>query len=129
MSRVLIEVRLPPIPSTNALYSNVPGKGRVKTTTYKRFIRNAGLCVLQALRGMGQPTIKENQRLRFELDICDRWFTRTGTPKKADIDNRIKAAQDAVMSAIGIDDSHIFEVIARKIEGKIEESKARVILI
>lgn len=78
---------------------------------------------------MGQPTIKENQRLRFELDICDRWFTRTGTPKKADIDNRIKAAQDAVMSAIGIDDSHIFEVIARKIEGKIEESKARVILI
>jgi crossover junction endodeoxyribonuclease RusA len=33
---------LPPPPSTNALYANVPGKGRVKTRAYKAWITEAG---------------------------------------------------------------------------------------
>ena len=39
---MLVSFNLPMPPSTNALYANVPGKGRVKTARYKVWIDEAG---------------------------------------------------------------------------------------
>ena len=39
---IAVEFRLPMPPSTNALYANAPGKGRVKTTRYRSWIDEAG---------------------------------------------------------------------------------------
>jgi crossover junction endodeoxyribonuclease RusA len=38
----MIEIRLPLPPSTNALYANVPGKGRVKSSRYRTWLNAAG---------------------------------------------------------------------------------------
>lgn len=38
----MISFTLPAPPSVNTLYANVPGKGRVKTRAYKRWIEDAG---------------------------------------------------------------------------------------
>lgn len=39
---MIVTFTLPMPPSTNALYRNVPGKGRVKTADYKAWIKDAG---------------------------------------------------------------------------------------
>ena len=41
----MIELRLPLPPSTNHLYANVAGKGRVKSSRYRTWINAAGWCL------------------------------------------------------------------------------------
>lgn len=119
-ARLILEVDLPVIPSANRLYRNMPRRGRVKTGEYRRFCRAAGMATLAAIhrRGLGKPRFECLARLRFELDVMGSWLTKAGEPRRVDIDNRIKAAQDAVLGALGLDDRHVWEVEARKVEGE-----------
>lgn len=129
-SSKLIEVNLPRPPSTNSLFTNAPGKRRVKTSTYRTFLKNAKLCTLVALKGKGkryyQSRVKTGTTLRFELDILGNWHNKNGTIKEVDVDNFIKAAMDAVFSTLCINDKHVFEVTARKIQSKVNGAVARI---
>lgn len=92
---VPVVYQIPPPPSVNSLYRNVPGKGRVKTERYKTWQRAAlNELVAQRARHFDQPCIvnlslPENQR--------------------GDIDNRLKPVLD-LLKAAGVltDDSKAY---------------------
>lgn len=48
-------------------------------------------------------------------------YTKDGRPKKFDITNRIKALDDCICDAIGIDDRHIFQSYSEKLVGEVIE--------
>lgn len=79
---ISIHLELPLPPSVNALYANVPGKGRVKTKTYREWIRAASNRVF----GTSIPE-RIDGSFTAEIDI----FQRT---LGSDLDNRIKACLD-----------------------------------
>lgn len=76
-------LNLPRPPSVNAMFRNVPGVGRVKTTDYKNWIKEAGW-MLNAQRP--QP-IQGDYRLLVLVG-----------PTRADIDNLTKAINDLLQS-------------------------------
>lgn len=52
----MIEFTVPPPPSTNHLYFNVAGRGRVKTSAYKAWLEEAGWAAKkQRLASFGGP--------------------------------------------------------------------------
>jgi len=75
-------ISLPFPPSVNAMYRNVPGRGRVKDDPYKRWIENAGWELLS------QRPRKFKQRVSVRISM--------NPPRRScgDVDNRIKAVLD-----------------------------------
>lgn len=58
----------------------------------------------------------EGKRLEFNMYVSKPdWFTKDGRVKKNDITNRIKIFEDAVMEALGLDDSHVWIFRVHKI--------------
>ena len=76
-------VELPFPPSVNAMFFNVPGRGRVKTTDYKAWELEAGLMLRRQ-----KPTIF-SERVEISVDLDE---TRRG-----DADNRFKAVADLLV--------------------------------
>lgn len=77
-------IDLPLPPSVNALYRNVPGRGRVKTAAYKRWgAVAAGYAWRQKPLG-GFPRFERN----FEIVIL------VPAKMRGDVDNRAKASLD-----------------------------------
>lgn len=115
-------VTLPLPPSANKLFANVPGKGRVKTKAYARWRRNAILAIfaqVRADRRVGGPV---------SLSLC------VPSGMRGDLDNRLKAAIDALVASNRIDDDkHVQSILilrggadAGTVEVKVEASvKAR----
>lgn len=91
---------LPVPPSVNALYANVPGKGRVKTAAYRAWLTEAGWAV-RAQRPV--PIVGE-----YELHI------EVARNKRRDLDGYLKAPSDLLVS-LGIipDDRHCVVLSAR----------------
>lgn len=90
-----------PPPSVNKLFANVSGKGRVKTKDYAQWIRATGWEV----KAQGKPPVLG----KVIVDITIRRMS-----VRADIDNRIKAILDLLVSVHMIDDDqHVEEVRAR----------------
>lgn len=93
-------VTLPLPPSANKLFANVPGKGRVKTKAYKLWRKNAVLSIfaqVRADRRIGGPV---------GLTLC--------VPRgmRGDLDNRLKAAIDALVASNRIDDDeHVQSIL------------------
>ena len=84
-------IRLPTPPSTNQLFANVPGKGRVVSKKYKAWRLEAGLKLnTQNHVGFGS--------LPVQLGILIPQKTR------GDLSNRIKALEDLLVSHRLIDD-------------------------
>jgi crossover junction endodeoxyribonuclease RusA len=82
----VIRAVLPYPPSTNTLYRNVAGKGRVKTAKYKAWIDEAG-----HLLNLGHhPAIKGDYVLDIALFQAD--------ARRRDIDNGIKAISDLLVA-------------------------------
>ena len=77
-------IRLPVPPSTNALYRNAPGRGRVKTAAYKAWIEAAGW----ALKTQHCRIVIG----RAEVEIA---FPRNN---RRDLDNGAKAALDLLVA-------------------------------
>jgi crossover junction endodeoxyribonuclease RusA len=81
----VIRAVLPYPPSTNTLYRNVAGKGRVKTAKYKQWIDEAGF----VLMFKHLPAITGPYVLQIALFSADN--------RRRDIDNGIKAISDVLV--------------------------------
>jgi Holliday junction resolvase RusA-like endonuclease len=98
-------IRLPMPPSTNALYFNVPRKGRVKTQAYTKWLEQADRWCLVNKTKIG--TVLGSCELQIRV------------PKsRGDVSNRIKALEDYLVSRkITGDDKH-----NRKVSIEVDES-------
>lgn len=85
----MIMLSLPMPPSTNALYRNVAGRGRVKTERYKTWLRAAGNEVLATPLSRRAPI-----KGKFTLTVL------AGRPDKGqrDLDNLLKAVGDLLQA-------------------------------
>lgn len=103
MSNALVLTLQHAPPSTNHLYANVAGKGRVKAKRYKEWKNTVGWDLNQQNYTLIRGPV--------ELDLTVR------RPKKgvrADISNRIKAVEDLLVDhQVLKDDSQVMEVRAR----------------
>ena len=52
----------------------------------------------------------------LELDFSDSWYTQSGTPKRKDMPNLLKACIDALAEHYGFEDSLIWNLMARKVD-------------
>jgi Holliday junction resolvase RusA-like endonuclease len=90
---------LPLPPSSNRLFANVPGKGRIKTRAYKNWRKAAVLSIFAQVRAdlrIGGPV---------GLQIC------VPTGMRGDLDNRLKALIDALVASNRIDDDkHVHRI-------------------
>jgi Holliday junction resolvase RusA-like endonuclease len=84
-----ITFKLPAPPTTNQLFANVRGKGRVKTLAYRAWLQNAGI-ILNASR--------VGKRLTFEVPAAV--TVRIGKCNQAkDADNQLKPVVDLLVAA------------------------------
>lgn len=99
-------VELLPPPSVNEMYRNVPKKGRVKTTDYKRW----ALYACAAIKGC--VPAKSCVRGKFAVAI------NLPAKMRGDIDNRVKGILDALVTSGRIDDDkHLEELhVCRRAE-------------
>ncbi len=81
-------LKIPFPPSTNNLYLNMRGRGRVQTPAYRAWIIEAGA---ELKRQVKPPCFADDDRVVIKIDLDD---TRRG-----DADNRNKAILDALVSA------------------------------
>jgi len=97
-----LEIRLgDPPPSSNNMFANVPGKGRIKSKLYNLWIESAGWeARTQSVNRVGGSVL---------IDI-----TVFRMSKIADIDNRVKACIDLLVAHDLIDDDkNVQEIRAR----------------
>lgn len=78
-------VTVPAPPSVNALYRNLPGKGRVRTSTYKDWAGHAGW----VLKSQAPPPVPGRVIIILGLERDS---------AAADIDNRVKALFDLLVT-------------------------------
>lgn len=90
---------MPTPPSTNELYKNVKGRGRVKAGVYDNFIMMA----IAAIR---------RQKIARIPGYVSAVFGVERMSLQADIDNRLKAMLDAIVKAEIIDDDRFVTSIA-----------------
>ena len=100
----MIEIRLPVPPSVNALYFNLPKRGRAKTKEYKDWLANADSWYRAQMRKLGSvepgPCVVE---------------IRLPAKMRGDVSNRTKAAEDFLVSRlITADDRHNWKVSAER---------------
>ncbi len=78
-------IRLPMPPSSNNMFTNARGKGRVKSGVYVTWSNRAAWIVRDAVRApLDRP--------------CSVAIDLIGLPKTADIDNRVKPVLDALQN-------------------------------
>lgn len=95
----MFHVKLPPPPSVNRAFRNVPGKGRVKTRDYRIWRQAAVLSIYAQVRA--------DQRIAGNVSVT------IGLPVtlRGDIDNRIKGLLDALVASNRIDDDRFVTTI------------------
>lgn len=96
MEQKITLTRVPP--SVNAMYRNVPGRGRVKTQDYKNWLK------------FSEPELMIQRPRRFvrRVDILIR-IPSSQVRRNSDGDNRVKAIMDLlVRQRVIIDDSRDF---------------------
>jgi Holliday junction resolvase RusA-like endonuclease len=107
---------LPSPPSTNHLFANLRGGGRIKTTLYKEWQRGAGLLLNVARLGrMAGP---------LEIEIA---IGQCG--ERRDADNFVKPILDLLKSCGVISDDNIsvvHDVRVRRAFGEVEDGHVRV---
>lgn len=99
----MFHLQLPPPPSVNRAFRNVPGKGRVKTRDYRNWRRNAVLSIFAQVRA--------DQRIGGNVAVT----VSLPTTMQGDIDNRLKGILDALVASRRIDDDkHVTTITVRK---------------
>lgn len=108
-----VEINLPAPPSTNQLYTNLPGRGRIKSKMYKSWINAAGW------RLNFGPAGKIEGRYRLTVFV---------NPNRGDIDNRVKAISDLlVTNGVVLDDKYA-DAVSVKRDESIPHSDCRVVV-
>lgn len=120
MSEIML-LDFPMPPSENAMYRNREKGGRCATKAlldYRQAVQDwvwSHQNQFHRIRKM----IPKNELLRVGTVFCfprSRIFTKDGRPKRLDTSNRIKAIHDEVGKLLEIDDSHIWDFFAMKME-------------
>lgn len=115
-------------PSVNKLYANVRGR-RVKTQLGRIWATNSiwpiGMACQSAYGTRSLSDLKGRPlwlQLRFSRPS---WRAKSGSGLyvRPDVSNFIKCAEDAFISALGLDDSAVVELVASKIEGRAEATE------
>lgn len=118
----ILDVAVPFLPpSTNALYANVRGRGRVKTTVYEKFVNEVSLFFMNTLTG-NEPVANGGKGHALVITVfLPNMFT---VSKKAasrftafDASNRLKPIEDAIVRLVGIDDKCFVDTSIRKRKG------------
>lgn len=133
MEGILIH-NFPLPPSENAMYRNVPGVGRVaarELVEYRRAcnaygLRNAGK--FSEIRAILKSRWKDFEHYKVDYFFVfkrERLYTKAtkkerSRPKKLDVANRIKAAQDCLFAILEVDDKHIWATSIEKLDGEVE---------
>lgn len=89
---------LPAPPSTNALFRNVKGRGRAKTKDYKDWLNHAGWSL-------------KSQTINTMTDPCVVTIGVERHSNQADIDNRIKATLDALVTYGALADDSLVTLV------------------
>lgn len=111
----MASVTLPVPPSVNGLYRNVPGRGRVKTKEYSDWFARGYL----ALRHQPWDYVPGKVLLCMKV---------SPQGPMADLDNRIKAAQDLLVKARVIDDDrHVVGLTA--CWGEVRDNLVRIAVL
>jgi Holliday junction resolvase RusA-like endonuclease len=96
----LTPLSLPYPPTLNNLFANVPGKGRVKSNTYRRWLAEA----LALLRAQRAPKVLGSYHLRILAYRPDR--------RARDLDNLAKTTSDVLKLAGVIEDDSLAKTIS-----------------
>lgn len=88
-------------PSTNGLYANVAGRGRVKSESYKAF-RQA---FMWDVKRQHPPSIRGHYRMSVEFS----WLKRRSN---SDLSNRLKGLEDALVEMRVIEDDSLADAIS-----------------
>jgi crossover junction endodeoxyribonuclease RusA len=95
----MVKLSLPVTPSVNAMYRNVPKKGRVKSRVYRDWLRDADAHFLMQKRRIA--SVEGEYEVAIKLPKATR----------GDVDNRTKAVLDFMVSrGITADDRHCRKV-------------------
>ena len=109
-ARAALTFDLPMPPSVNAMFSNVAGRGRVKTKVYRAWIAEAGW-MLVAQRNQQGPHRRIDDAVRVEVDAY------RPASRRRDLDNILKALLDLLTHTQTIkDDSQVVEINARWVD-------------
>lgn len=99
----MFHVQIPPPPSVNRAFRNVPGKGRVKTRDYRSWRRDALLTIYEQVRA--------DRRIGGPVAVT----ISLPSSMRGDIDNRIKGLLDALVASGRIDDDkHVSALTVRR---------------
>lgn len=85
-------------PSTNHLFANVAGRGRIKSEAYRTWINAAGWDVAKARPG------KISGHINLKLTFCE-----SKRRSNSDLSNRIKAVEDLLVRHGVIDDDSLVD--------------------
>jgi Holliday junction resolvase RusA-like endonuclease len=98
-------------PSVNAMYLT-RGRHRVLTPAARGWKAEAAIALAEQLEGSeGQLEALVGQRLSVSVKLySDRWWCKNGNVRKVDCSSYEKCLIDSVFAALGIDDSHIFDL-------------------
>ena len=109
-------VEVPGLPlSVNKAYRGRRFKTK-ELTSYKAFVGSH-------MGNMHTPVGK----LSVEVDlISDDWMCKNGNVKKRDIDNCLKTLLDSIFSCLDTDDSYIWDLKVRKVDGPIQKTVVRI---
>lgn len=116
----MIVIRIPGLPPTvnNAFVNGRNGRHlSQEATVWKQGVMLATICTRQkAIHGLVEVS------LTF---YSEKWRTKAGKPRKIDVANLEKLFVDAVFKQLGMDDSNIWKLTLRKLDGP-EESVIRI---
>lgn len=126
----MISFELPGLPpSTNHAYFTLPKGGRSLTKAGKKFKVETAAYITRHLQSQVRD-VKQNHPyglgIQLHMSIFDKRPGRGARYKKVDASNRIKLLEDAVASAIGIDDSQFVTCVIGKVESPTEMTKVIV---
>lgn len=116
-------------PSVNACYANV-GRRRVSSAALKKFKASAMMWAvlnrphLVELRQEVSSNLdgkKVALKFVFRFPAKRLYLKKENIPKKLDVSNRVKPAEDVVCDFLGFDDRHVFKVEAEKVTGAVED--------
>jgi Holliday junction resolvase RusA-like endonuclease len=117
----ILHFQLPLPPSTNHLYRNVPGIGRVLTGEARQYKTGAAL-ITRSAAGLAGWEYRKGSRLALVLTL------HFADHRRRDASNTIKLIEDAIAAALDFDDSVIDLVMAWRAMTDKENPRCEVML-
>ena len=121
-----LRLTLPVPPSTNHLYSNVFGRGRIlkaEGRKYKAYVQQR----VPSYRG----DLEDNQWLTLSLTFYVPLYnakTAKHAKKLFDVSNRVKVLEDAICEGLGIDDRAVIRIELEKVDAPKLDSRVDVVV-